>query len=146
MSFLDRYFWKHLEAKPIDLFLFSARWGFGSWLLYLGLSKWLGGASGFVSDIESTFAETWLPEPLVLVTAWAILVSEVVIATLLLVGFKPRLTWIAATKLMFFLMLGQTIIAQYAVVANNWQYTVFCLLCACLSEPVSKSALTSEPS
>ena len=124
-----------LKSDPRSFFLFSARWAFGWWLVYVGVSKWLGGAAGFVGYISSTFAETWLPAPLVLITAWAIIVLEPLCGLWLVVGKRQRLAWIATSKLMFMLMLGQTILKEYGTVANNWQYVLFAIICASLCDP-----------
>ena len=127
-----------LSLKGRELFLFGARWGFGFWLLYVGASKWMGGPGGFVGYISSSFAETWAPAALLVVLGWVIIIAEPLVGLWILTGRAAKLAWIAAAKLMFILMFGQTMLQQYATVANNWQYCILCLACAALTECDSK--------
>ena len=127
-----------LKLTGTDLFLFGARWAFGFWLLYVGATKWLGGPAGFVGYISSSFAETWAPAILLTVLGWIIIVAEPVIGLWLMIGRAAKLAWLAAAKLMFILMFGQTMIQEYGTVANNWQYFFLCLACAALTECDSK--------
>ena len=120
--------------KTHELFLLGARLCFGAWLLYLGITKWTGGAGGFVGYLENEFASTWLPGFLVTVTGWLILLAEPVVGLWLLVGKCQRWAWLAATLLMFILMFGQTLLQKYDVVANNWQYLILALACAALCD------------
>ena len=124
-----------LEKSAKDYFLLLSSWTFGIWLLYVGLSKWTGEVSGFVVFIQQSFANTWIPLPLLKLTAWIILVAEPVLAVWLLSGVKQRLAWTGVALLMFMLMFGQTVIEKYVTVANNWQYLVLAIVCAALSEP-----------
>ena len=117
-----------MESK--EFFLFGASYSFGIWLLYLGLNKWIGGASGFVGYITKQFAETWAPEPLTLALAWIILIAEPLLGLWLITGKKLRLAWIATAKLMFMLMFGKTLLQDYPGVADNWQYLALALVCA----------------
>ena len=96
------------------------------------MSKWLGGAGGFVGYISGTFAETWIPGVLITISAWAIIISELILGLWLLIGKKLRLAWVITAGLMFMLMLGQTVIKEYGTVANNWQYLVIAIVAASL--------------
>jgi uncharacterized membrane protein YphA (DoxX/SURF4 family) len=122
-----------LKGDPRECFLVSLRVTFGVWLLFVGLSKFLGGATGFVGYIEGEFAATWLPPIVTTVTAYLILVAEPVVGGWLLLGKKQRLAWLSAALLMFLLMFGKTILRDFATVANNWQYVVLCLVAAALT-------------
>ncbi|MFM1846929.1 MAG: hypothetical protein RL417_403 [Pseudomonadota bacterium] len=119
-----------LRGDARECFLGSVRLFFGGWLLFVGLSKVLGGPAGFVGYIESEFAATWLPGALVALLAWVILVAEPLVGGWLLVGKRQRLAWLCAAALMFLLMIGKTILRDFATVANNWQYLVLCLAAA----------------
>lgn len=116
-------------------FLFGMRGCFGVWLLYVGLVKWVSiGAGVFVGAITAEFDKTWSPHLLNVLLAWLILVSEPVLAALILAGRQARLVWTLTASLMFLLTIGQTILMKPDVIAN-WQYVVLTLACAALSEP-----------
>jgi len=117
-------------------FLFGIRLFFGSWLLYVGLSKWvIMGPGVFVGYIAAQFDKTWSPHMLNVSLAWLILVAEPVLAILILSGRKAREVWMLASLFMFLLTIGQTILMKPDVIAN-WQFLVLVLLCAALSDPV----------
>ena len=116
-------------------FLLGVRFFFGSWLLYVGLSKWiLIGPGNFVGYIVSQFDKTWSPHVLNVSLAWLILVAEPVLAGLILSGTRPRAVWTLTSLFMFLLTIGQTILMKPDVIAN-WQFLVLALLCAALSDP-----------
>ena len=128
-----------LSLPPREFFLFAMRWSFGSWLLYLGISKWIAGPAGFIGYMSSNFEQTWLPLVLVKITGWLIVILEPVLGVWLLSGKQERLAWIANAKLMFVLMLGQSILKEFNTVANNWQYLALAIACAALSTPQEKN-------
>jgi uncharacterized membrane protein YphA (DoxX/SURF4 family) len=116
-------------------FLFGIRLFFGSWLLYIGLSKWIFMGPGmFVGYITAQFDKTWSPHILNLLLAWLIMIAEPVLAVLILSGKKARIVWTLTSMFMFLLAIGQTILMKPDVIAN-WQYLVLVLLCAALSDP-----------
>jgi hypothetical protein len=116
-------------------FLCGIRFFFGSWLLYVGLVKWIFiGPGPFVGFIVADFDKTWSPHILNVVLAWLIIITEPVLAALILAGKKARLVWTLTALLMFLLTIGQTILMKPDVIAN-WQYTVLALACAALSDP-----------
>jgi uncharacterized membrane protein YphA (DoxX/SURF4 family) len=116
-------------------FLTCLRYLFGLWLLFVGLSKVVGGATGFVGYIEGEFAATWLPALLVTIAAWLILAAENLIGLWLLIGRSQRAAWLAAALLMFVLLFGKTVTRDFATVANNWQYLLLCLGAAAWTRP-----------
>jgi len=125
--------WTRYDARRY--FLLGMRIFFGSWLLYVGLSKWvLLGAGNFVGYIASQFDKTWSPHGLNLLLAWLILVAEPALALLVVSGRKARWAWTLTSLLMFLLTVGQTILMKPDVIAN-WQYLVLTLACAALSDP-----------
>lgn len=116
-------------------FLFGIRLFFGSWLLYIGLSKWIFMGPGmFVGYITAQFDKTWSPHILNVFLAWLIMIAEPVLAVLILSGKKARIVWTLTSMFMFLLAIGQTILMKPDVIAN-WQYLVLVLLCAALSDP-----------
>jgi uncharacterized membrane protein YphA (DoxX/SURF4 family) len=117
-----------------ELFLRGARLAFGFWLLFVGATKWINGASGFVGYISSTFAETWAPPAMVIVMAWGILVLEPLCGIWLLLTKNCRMSWLVTALLLFTLTFGQTMLGNYDVVANNWQYFFLALGCAALTK------------
>lgn len=122
-----------LDARRF--FLLGMRVFFGIWLLYAGVSKWMMfGAGGFVTMITDMFKDTWSPKPLNTVLAWVILITEPVLALLILSGLWPRLVWTLTALLMFMLVCGMTILMKPEV-TSNWQYLVLVLVCAALSDP-----------
>jgi uncharacterized membrane protein YphA (DoxX/SURF4 family) len=116
-------------------FLFGIRLFFGSWLLYIGLSKWIFMGPGmFVGYITAQFDKTWSPHILNVLLAWLIMIAEPGLAVLILSGKKARIVWTLTSMFMFLLAIGQTILMKPDVIAN-WQYLVLVLLCAALSDP-----------
>lgn len=113
----------------------SLRYTFGAWLFFVGVSKFVGGAAGFVGYVESQFAQTWLPPLLTTISGWVILVAEPLVGAWLLLGRRVRLAWLAGAALMFLLMFGKTILRDFPTVADNWQYLLICLAGAALAEP-----------
>lgn len=123
-----------LRYEPKQYFLAAMRFFFGTWFLYVGLSKWIFfGPEAFVGFIANDFDKTWSPHALNVVLAWVIIIAEPLLAALILLGTRPRLIWSLTSLLMFLLVLGQTILMKPDVVAN-WQYLVLTLLCAAWSE------------
>ncbi|MBP2684768.1 MAG: hypothetical protein H6Q79_2807 [Deltaproteobacteria bacterium] len=124
-----------LKYDTRRFFLFGIRLFFGSWLLYVGLSKWvIMGPGVFVGYIAAQFDKTWSPHMLNVSLAWLILVAEPVLAILILSGRKAREVWMLASLFMFLLTIGQTILMKPDVIAN-WQFLVLVLLCAALGDP-----------
>lgn len=115
-----------------QFFLFGARMTFGPWLFYVGLIKWINGPAAFIEAISSQFAAAWIPAILVTISAWIILIAEPLIGAWLVTGKFQRYAWISATKLMFLLLLGQTVLGNPQVI-GNWQYVIFCLIAASFS-------------
>ncbi len=125
-------------------FIFGMRFFFGLWLLYVGLTKWLVlGPNTFVGYITADFDKTWSPHILNVFLAWLIMTAEPVLAALILSGKKARIVWTLTAKLMFLLVIGQTILMKPDVIAN-WQYLVLTLVCAALSEPESQNGDARE--
>ena len=116
-------------------FLCGMRLFFGTWLLYVGLTKWiLMGSHTFVGYITAEFDKTWSPHALNVLLAWLIIIAEPVLALLILSGKEARKVWTLTSLLMFLLTIGQTILMKPDVIAN-WQFTVLTLVCAALSDP-----------
>ncbi len=114
-------------------FLLGARLYFGLWLLYVGLTKWFSiGPVNFVGFITSDFDKTWSPHFLNVFLGWLILFTEPTLSLLLLSGWRQRLVWSVTALLMFMLTIGQTILMSKDVIMN-WEYLVFTLVCAALS-------------
>lgn len=121
-------------------FLWGMRFSFGSWLLYVGLSKWISmGPHAFVGFVTTAFDRTWSPHALNTLLAWLILVAEPCLAAFILSGWKARLAWTLTSLFMFMLTVGQTILMKPDVIAN-WQFLVLTLASAALSDPQSAGA------
>ena len=124
-----------LKYDARRFFLLGVRLFFGSWLLYVGLSKWIFmGPAAFVGAITSQFDKTWSPHALNVFLAWVIMIAEPVLSLLILSGRKARMAWTLTASLMFLLTIGQTILMKPDVI-GNWQFLVPVLLCAALSDP-----------
>lgn len=118
-----------------SFFLWGMRFFFGSWLLYVGLTKWIiMGPETFVGYITSQFDKTWSPHLLNVLLAWLIMATEPILAVLILSGRMARKVWAMTSIFMFLLTIGQTILMKPEVIAN-WQYLVLVLACAALSDP-----------
>ena len=125
---------------PRRYFLFGMRVFFGTWLLYVGLVKWVVfGAGGFVAMITSQFDVTWSPHILNVALGWLIVCAEPLAGLWILSGKKHRMAWSATAILMFLLTFGQTMLMKQDV-ADNWQYVLMALVCAALSEPEVSSS------
>lgn len=113
-------------------FLRSAGMAFGSWLFYLGLMKWVAGSPVFVERLMAQFSQSWPPVILVSTLAWIILFAEPLLG--LVLAFRPmaRLAWSLVALLMLLLTFGQTILGNFEVVSNNFQYFAFCIFCAAM--------------
>lgn len=126
---------EYLKYDTRRFFLFGIRLFFGTWLLYIGLSKWIFiGPGMFAGYITAQFDKTWSPHILNVLLAWLIMIAEPVLAVLILSGKKARIVWTLTSMFMFLLAIGQTILMKPDVIAN-WQYLVLVLLCAALSGP-----------
>jgi len=116
-------------------FLLLMRVFFGLWLLFAGLNKWIPkGPAPFIEQTQTMFADAWPPRWLITILAWLIAISEVVLALLILSGWKPRLIWSLTAALMFMLMMGLSIL-MLPNAADNWQFIVLASVCAALSGP-----------
>jgi uncharacterized membrane protein YphA (DoxX/SURF4 family) len=75
-------------------FLFGVRLFFGSWLLYVGLTKWIFMGPGmFAGYIAAEFDKSWPPHFLNVLLAWLIMIAEPGLAVLILSGKKARTVW-----------------------------------------------------
>ena len=118
-----------------DLFLFCTRWAFGFWLVYIGTMKFVGGIDGYMAHMTGMFAATWIPPMLVQAMAVVIAVAEPALGIMLIRDIRPRFTWVLVVCLMFSLMFGLTVLEQYPMVANNWQYLVLAIVAASFTDP-----------
>ncbi|MCB0318664.1 MAG: hypothetical protein KDD56_07890 [Bdellovibrionales bacterium] len=124
---------KNMNTK--DLFLFCTRWAFGIWLVYIGAMKFVGGIDAYMAYMTGMFASTWVPPMLVQTMAVVIAVAEPVLGLMLVRNIRPRFTWVLVTCLMFTLTFGLTVLEQYPMVANNWQYLILAIVAASMSDP-----------
>ena len=126
--------------EPRKYFVQGMRLFFGSWLLYVGLMKWLAiGPENFVGFITTEFDKTWSPHGLNVFLAWVIICAEPLLALLILSGKRARDVWMLTSMFMFMLTIGQTILMKPDVIAN-WQYVVLTLACAALRESSTKTS------
>lgn len=124
-----------LKLDSGKYFLFCVRIFFGIWLLWAGLFKWIAiGPGTFVGYITTEFDPTWSPHFLNVFLSWVILITEPVLALLILSGKRQRLVWSLAALLMFMLTMGQTILMKPESYVN-WLYLVLTIVCAALSDP-----------
>jgi uncharacterized membrane protein YphA (DoxX/SURF4 family) len=117
----------YLTMSTKELMLFCLRFFFGFWLLFVGTTKWVMGHQGFIGYISNEFASTFLPSFLVTITAWIIIIAEPLLGLLLIIGFRPRLTWLLTAKLLFILIIGKTILSDFQTVSNNWIYLLMAI-------------------
>jgi len=98
---------------------------------FMGLNFFLHGAvrlgpnySQFIAWVQETFAETWLPEWLVTIEAALIPGVELAVGALLFLGFKTRLTIVAAMLLMATLVFGMNIVENWELVNRHVIYMI----------------------
>jgi uncharacterized membrane protein YphA (DoxX/SURF4 family) len=82
-----------------------ARLGLGVNIALHGFVR-LPNLSGFATDMQKQFAETFLSGPLVYATGYCLVIGEAVVGTLLVVGFWLRPALVAGSLLMILLLSG----------------------------------------
>ena len=93
------------------------------------LNKFFGpGLNGFKGYIANQFAETWLPNFLLVPYAYMVPFAELILGALLVIGLFTRQIVLLSAFLMVSLMFGMVLLKEYATVANNAQYAVFLCL------------------
>lgn len=76
----------------------------------------------FTSGMAANFADTFLPEPFVLVYAYAIVLTETVIGVLLILGWKTRWALLTMGLLLITLAFGMILQQNFGTVANILVY------------------------
>ncbi len=76
----------------------------------------------FASGMASNFADTFLPEPFVLVYAYAIVLTETIIGVLLILGWKTRWALLTMGLLLITLAFGMILQQNFGTVANILVY------------------------
>jgi uncharacterized membrane protein YphA (DoxX/SURF4 family) len=128
--------WLNYDSRRY--FVFWIRIFFGIWLLYAGLFKWFAiGPNAFVNLITTDFDKTWSPHGLNVFLAWVILFAEPLLSLWILSGIKQRLAWTLTSIFMFQLVAGQTLLMKPDVI-YNWHYMVLTVVCAALSDPLTR--------
>lgn len=76
----------------------------------------------FTSGMAANFADTFLPEPFVLVYAYAIVLTETIIGVLLILGWKTRWALLTMGLLLITLAFGMILQQNFGTVANILVY------------------------
>jgi thiosulfate dehydrogenase (quinone) large subunit len=101
-----------------------ARLGLGVNIALHGFVR-LPNLSGFATDMQKQFAETFLPGPLVYATGYCIVIGEAVVGTLLVVGFWLRPALVAGSLLMILLLSGTCLVQNWSVAGLQLGYLAF---------------------
>jgi thiosulfate dehydrogenase [quinone] large subunit len=81
--------------------------------------------SGFATDMQKQFAETFLPGSLVYATGYCIPIGEAVMGTLLVLGLWLRPALTAGSLLMILLLTGTCLLQNWSVAALQLSYLAF---------------------
>jgi thiosulfate dehydrogenase (quinone) large subunit len=76
----------------------------------------------FTAGMASNFADTFLPEPFVLVYAYIIVITESILGVLLILGWKTRWALLTMGILLITLAFGQILQQSFGTVANILVY------------------------
>ncbi|TVQ03635.1 MAG: DoxX family membrane protein [Balneolaceae bacterium] len=77
----------------------------------------------FTTGMAANFADTFLPEPFVLVYAYIIVITETIIGILLILGWKTRWALLTMGILLITLAFGMILQQNFGTVANILLYT-----------------------
>lgn len=106
-------------------------WGYTLFRLFMGLNMFMHGAvrlgdnySAFIEWTQGVFADTWLPSWLVTLEAALIPGVELVIGTLLVLGFQTRFAIIVGFGLMCTLVFGMNIVQDWELVNRHLLYAL----------------------
>lgn len=99
--------------------------------LFMGLNMFMHGAvrlganyPKFIAWAQGVFADSWLPQWLVTLEARLIPGVEIIIGVMLLLGFKTRVTLIAAFALMATLVFGMNVVQDWELVSRHLVYVI----------------------
>lgn len=87
-----------------------------------------------VQYFQTTFENTWLPEMLVRIHAYATPFVEAAIVIWLIGGFRLKAAWIFTTLFTISLAFGMSVAGKFDTAANNYNYVLICcagLLLSC---------------
>jgi thiosulfate dehydrogenase [quinone] large subunit len=110
-----------LRTSDIGLAHGLARLALGLNILAHGLSR-IGDIPGFAAVIEKMFAATWLPAPVVTVTAYAIPPIELTVGALLVLGLFLRPALVIGTLLLCQLTFGSALTQQWDIAGIQLVY------------------------
>lgn len=105
------------------------RLALASLFLSAAVGKLKGGTEsirGTVAYFQTTFAETWLPGPLVTLHGYATPFVEALIAAWLIVGYRLRVAWVLTGLFTISLAFGMAVARKHDVAANNYNYVLLC--------------------
>ncbi len=102
--------------------------------LFAGVNKFIDGLGEWVSGMQERFAETFLPEVLVTLYAYALPFAEVALGTLLVLGLFNLATLTLAGVLMLSLAFGTAVDPDPSGTHRNATYMVVIVLLLWLAE------------
>ncbi len=120
-----------MKNKSTDEARFDAALAHGLARMALGLNIAIHGYGrlpdliGFANGMVKQFAATFLPGPVVYITALGIPIGEAVIGTLLFFGLFCRPTLVFGTLLMLLLIFGSSLIQQWEIASVQMIYVAF---------------------
>jgi thiosulfate dehydrogenase [quinone] large subunit len=101
-----------------------ARFGLGINLALHGLTR-IPKFAEFAAHLQTQFAPTILPSPLVSASAYGIVTAECVVGVLLLLGWKLRATLVGGSLLMCILLFGTCLVQNWTVAGDQLVYLAF---------------------
>ena len=104
-------------------FLFRITMGVN--MFFHGFMRPFTGLSDWVQPMAATFADTYLPMPLVLLFLYCLPFYEMALGAVLIVGFQTRLASIGGAVMMLVLLYGNTARQDWGTAGNNMHYTLY---------------------
>ncbi len=83
---------------------------------------------GTVSYFQTTFAETWLPGPLVTLHGYMTPFIEALIPLWLILGWRLKFAWLFTGLFTISLAFGMSVLGKHDVASGNYNYVLLCAI------------------
>jgi thiosulfate dehydrogenase [quinone] large subunit len=107
----------------IGFFLFRVTIGVN--MFFHGFMRPFTGLSAWEQPLAATFADTYLPMPLVHLVLYSLPFYEMVLGAMLVLGLFTRVAAIGGAVMMLGLLYGNTAKQDWGTVGNNMHYTLY---------------------
>lgn len=81
---------------------------------------------GTAEYFRTMFAETWLPEAMVVAHGWATPFIEALIPIWLVIGYRLKIGWVFTCLFMISLGFGMAVAGRNDVAGSNYNYVLIC--------------------